>query len=502
MLQTSIDELGEPLRGVTFVVVDLETTGGSHSAAAITEIGAVKIRGGEVLGEFSTLVNPGIPIPPYISLLTGITNAMVDAAPGIDAALPAFLEWARDSVVVAHNAPFDIGFLKAACAQTGRAWPSHRVIDTVILARNTLNRDEVPNCKLSTLAAFFQADTDPVHRALADARATVDVLHGLLGRLNHVDTLVELTNFLRVTDPERRKKRHLASGLPQVPGVYIFRDAASLPLYIGHSANLSSRVANYFTSSENRTKMTSMIRHVEQVEVLECAHSLEAAVRELRLIVAHKPPYNRKSKYPKKLPAPARNLDASVQRALTRVERLSDELRYEDAAAQCARLARLLRGAIKLDRLSALAQIPQLIAARPDAKDGWEISVIRHGRLAAAGTSPSGAHPGTTLELLLATAESVPIPAIPSISGSITIEDEPTDAASIAWTGIEECEILHAWLLRPDTRLVRVSEGWSQPVDSPGRWSNLLAKVDLARTGLYKVEIHPRKWSTSAHFDR
>ena len=154
----------------------------------ITEIGAVKICGGEILSEFSTLVNPGEPIPPYISVLTGITDAMVAGAPRIETVLPAFLEWAGGTVLVAHNAPFDIGFLKAACAKTGRDWPGHRTLDTVALARRTLGKEEVPNCKLSTLAMFFQAETDPTHRALADARATVDVLHGLLGRLQHVDT--------------------------------------------------------------------------------------------------------------------------------------------------------------------------------------------------------------------------------------------------------------------------------------------------------------------------
>ena len=111
--QRSFDELGEPLREVTFVVVDLETTGGSAQTEAITEIGAVKVRGGEVLGEFATLVDPGRSIPPQITILTGITDSMVYDAPRIDAVLPSFLEFIRGCVLVAHNAPFDVGFLKA-----------------------------------------------------------------------------------------------------------------------------------------------------------------------------------------------------------------------------------------------------------------------------------------------------------------------------------------------------------------------------------------------------
>src|SRR4029453_7128468 len=106
-----------------FVVVDLETTGGSPKDSAITEIGAVKVRGGALFGEFQTLVDPGHEIPPYISVLTGITSMMVAAAPRIGAVLPGFLEFARGAVLVAHNAPFDLGFLKAACAENGIAWP-------------------------------------------------------------------------------------------------------------------------------------------------------------------------------------------------------------------------------------------------------------------------------------------------------------------------------------------------------------------------------------------
>src|SRR5882724_9070734 len=141
-VQPTFDELAEPLREVTFVVVDLETTGGSAEDCGITEIGAVKVRGGELLGEFQSLVDPGCQIPPFVAVLTGITDAMVGAAPPLGGVLPAFLEFARGSVLVAHNAPFDVGFLRAACARTGRDWPAHRVVDTAVLARRMLSRDE------------------------------------------------------------------------------------------------------------------------------------------------------------------------------------------------------------------------------------------------------------------------------------------------------------------------------------------------------------------------
>ncbi len=176
--QPSFDEISPSLYETTFVVVDLETTGGSHNSAAITEIGAVKVRAGEIVGEFQTLVNPESPIPPFITVLTGITDAMVIAAPKLGEAIFSFLEFvgsSKDSVLVAHNAPFDIGFLKAACAKLEISWPSYQVLDTAKIARYVVTRDEAPNCKLSTLSTFFGATTNPDHRALSDARATVDV---------------------------------------------------------------------------------------------------------------------------------------------------------------------------------------------------------------------------------------------------------------------------------------------------------------------------------------
>ncbi|MDQ6686754.1 MAG: DEDD exonuclease domain-containing protein, partial [Actinomycetota bacterium] len=260
--QMSFDELGRPLRDLTFCVVDLETTGGSaQGGSMITEIGAVKVRGGEVLGEFATLVNPRSAIPPFIAVLTGITNSMVATAPPIESALPAFLEFAQGCVLVAHNAPFDVGFLRYFAQQQGRPWPRFEVLDTARLARRVVTRDDVPNCKLSSLAVLFGATTTPNHRALADARATVDVLHGLMERLGGlgVHTLEELQTFSARVSSAQRRKRHLAEQLPHSPGVYLFRDEQHRVLYIGTSRDLRTRVRSYFTASETRSRMGEMV---------------------------------------------------------------------------------------------------------------------------------------------------------------------------------------------------------------------------------------------------
>ncbi len=303
--QPSFDELGRALIDTTFVVVDLETTGGSHSSDAITEIGAVKIRGGEIIGEFQTLINPELPIPAFITVLTGITDAMVVEAPKISEALFSFLEFAgspQETVVIAHNAPFDIGFLKSASARCDVPWPGYQVLDTARIARYVVTRDEAPNCKLGTLATFFGAHTDPNHRALSDARATVDVFHGILDRLGSfgVTTLEDLKSFTnRITDAQR-KKRFLAEGLPNSPGVYIFRDSHNEPLYIGTTRNLRTRVRSYFTAAETRKRILDMVSLAERLDFIETPTIIEAEVRELRLIAEKQPRFNRRSKFQEK----------------------------------------------------------------------------------------------------------------------------------------------------------------------------------------------------------
>lgn len=302
--QRSFDELGTPLHTVTFCVVDLETTGGSvGDGDRITEIGAVKVRGGEVLGEFQTLVNPETTIPAFIAVLTGITNPMVADAPAITSALPAFLEFAAGSVLVAHNARFDVGFLRHFAAQQDIPWPAFEVLDTVRLARHVVSRDETPNHKLSSLAQVFRAGTTPNHRALADARATVDVLHGLIGRLGGlgVQTLEELQGYNSKVASVTRRKRHLADRLPHAPGVYLFQDDDGRVLYVGTSRDLRRRVRSYFTASEKRSRMGQMVGLATQVNGITCATPLEAEVRELRLIAQHQPPFNRRSRQQSKV---------------------------------------------------------------------------------------------------------------------------------------------------------------------------------------------------------
>ncbi len=294
------------LSETTFVIVDLETTGGRMTGAAgtaadaITEIGAVKVRGGVVLGEFATLVDPQRSIPPQIVRITGITTAMVCDAPTIGAVLPTFLEFARGSVLVAHNARFDVGFLRAAADQCGIGWPRPQVLCTVALARRVLSREEAPSVRLAALARLFAAASQPTHRALDDARATVEVLHALIERVGNqgVHTYADLRSYLPDVSAAQRRKRVLAQGLPHRPGVYLFRGPSAEVLYVGTAIDLRRRVSQYFNGTDPRGRTKEMVGLASTVDHVECAHALEAGVRELRMLAAHAPPYNRRSRFP------------------------------------------------------------------------------------------------------------------------------------------------------------------------------------------------------------
>jgi DNA polymerase-3 subunit epsilon len=292
-LQRSFEDLGTPLIETTFCVVDLETTGGSPANSAITEIGAVKVCGGEVLGEFQTLVNPVAPIPPFITALTGITDAMVAGAVTIEEALPSFLEFAGDAVLVAHNAGFDTRFLRAESLRLGYGALENAVVCTVRLARR-LVRDEVPNLRLETLARALHSRFEPCHRALADARATTEVLHALLelaGRWG-VSYLDDLLWFQGAGGHPQARKRILTDALPRTMGVYLFVDSSGRVLYVGKATDLRARVRSYFSTDDRRT-IGPLLREMADVRSIATASDLESLVVEARLIRAHRPPHNR-----------------------------------------------------------------------------------------------------------------------------------------------------------------------------------------------------------------
>ena len=290
--QGSLDDLETPLTDVTFCVVDLETTGTSAADCSITEVGAVKLRGGECLGTFQTLVDPGTSIPPSITVLTGITQAMVIDTPPIATVLPSLLEFLGDAVVVGHNVQFDLSFLKAAMASTEYPPLANRSVDTFRLARRLL-RDEVPNYRLETLATHLRLNHQPSHRALDDALATGDLLHLILERAGALDVtgLEDLLVLPRMAGHTQATKLRLTEDLPRRPGVYLFRGQRGEVLYVGRASNLRSRVRSYF-SSDTRRKTTQLLEETMRIDHRTCSSPLEAAVAEIRLIHQYEPRFN------------------------------------------------------------------------------------------------------------------------------------------------------------------------------------------------------------------
>lgn len=294
--QRSFEDLGTPLSEVTFCVVDLETTGGSPNHCAITEVGACKVRGGEVVGTFHSLVNPNCRIPAYISHLTGIDQVLVAEAPTIEAVLPNLVEFVKGSVLVAHNARFDVSFINAALDRSGYPLLANDVVDTAKLARKIL-AGEVPNNRLETLARHLRCAHKPSHRAYQDVLATIDVLHHLIERVAGfgVTTLEDLIGISATRMDGTFKKISLADGIPKGIGIYRFIGTDDRILYVGKATDLRSRVRSYFYGDPRR-KIRDLLRETQRLEHESYETLLEAEIAEARQIARDMPTYNRAGK--------------------------------------------------------------------------------------------------------------------------------------------------------------------------------------------------------------
>ena len=282
-----LDPLDTPLSDVTFVVIDLETTGTVPGQSRIIEVAAAKYRGGECLGTFQTLVNPGVGVPPFIVALTGITEALVVPAPTIDEVLPTLLEFIGGAVLVGHNLRFDTSFLDADLIARGRPRLANARVDTLTLARRLI-RDEVPDCRLATLAARFRTEVRPTHRALDDVLATAEVLHALFERAAGFGVLA-LDDLLGLpSSPLALRKLPLLAGLPRAAGVYLFRAADGRVIHVGRAGDVRNRVRSLFITG-GRRKVARLLRETAAIEYLPAGHALEAAVTQLRLHHAHRP---------------------------------------------------------------------------------------------------------------------------------------------------------------------------------------------------------------------
>jgi len=249
--------------------VDLETTGTHAAADAITEVGIVRVdaapdcTGEPEVNEWSTLVDPGIPIPPEIQALTGITDEMVRGAPSFGRIADEVTARTAGAVFVAHNARFDYGFLKHAFARLERRF-SARVLCTVRLSRRLFPGE--PRHSLDSVIARHRLPIDGRHRALGDARVLWAFVRALYRDLAPETIEQAARRVLRTPSLPPQLAPDAIDILPEAPGVYLFYGLNALPLYIGKSVNLRDRVASHFSSdyrSANDLRLSSEITRIE-----------------------------------------------------------------------------------------------------------------------------------------------------------------------------------------------------------------------------------------------
>lgn len=373
------------------VVFDLETTGLSASRDRMCEIGAVRVRALAIDETFETLVNPGVVLPPTIAAMTGITAGELRGAPRAELAVRRFLAFAGDAPLVAHNARFDVGFLDRAVEQLTGQRVAAAVVDTVWLARRLLHRRS-ERFSLLELAHFFGTTWQPCHRALPDALATAEILIALLGLAQErgARTLAEVVELAAPRARRLHTKRALVAGAPTTPGVYLFRDRNDTVLYVGKARDLRARLRSYFSGDRQRPAVEAALGALERVEWRVLGSELEAALEELRLIRALRPPANARVGRPdryvylerrgerwsvvgepgmlgpiaskRKAQLAARALDvfegediaAATPPLRAKLRRLARDLRFEDAARLRDRLAALedvVARIAELDRL-------------------------------------------------------------------------------------------------------------------------------------------------------
>jgi DNA polymerase-3 subunit epsilon len=433
------------LEDAHFVVVDLETTGLSPRNSRICEIGAQRVRCLELEDAYETLVNPGVPLPAAVTHLTGIHPRDLPGAPGVTTAVRRFVGFAGDAALVAHNARFDLAFLDREVERlTGRRIAAP-VVDTVWLARRLLE-GRTRRVGLAALAHFFGVPTAPCHRALPDARATAEILLVLLGLAQErgARTLADLVELAAPRARRLNAKRSLVAAAPRRPGVYVFRGAGDLPLYVGRARDLRSRLRSYFTSARQRPAVEAALAALERVEWDETGSELEAALEELRLLRTLRPPGNARSTRPDRQvylrrrgekwsateePTPlgplagrsvvrraARALDghvsddpgAALPALRERIRRLAADQRFEDAARLRDRVKGLEEVVAALEELDRIRELRACVVV-PAREPGFvRAYALAGGRVACARLLPRTADPTPEAAALLADATATP----------------------------------------------------------------------------------------------
>jgi DNA polymerase-3 subunit epsilon len=295
-----------------YIVLDTETTGLRPFKQRLIEVCALKIREGEIVDTFTTLLNPEKRLPGFITELTGITEEMVQHAPRFAAVADGLLRFIGERLVIGHNIRFDISFVNAELSRVGKPPLVNPRLDTLSLAVRLLPGLKKPN--LERMAATLGVPITHRHRAEGDARLTAEALHRLLPLAKQAG-LPTLDAMQALSVPATAEPHGNASGVeavgsgkayldrawlrtvPHAPGIYRMLDEDGRVIYVGKAKNLHDRVSSYYSQHLGLTrKMDGLLEAVSRIEVEVVGSELEALLLESRMIHRHQPRYNRAMK--------------------------------------------------------------------------------------------------------------------------------------------------------------------------------------------------------------
>ena len=416
------------------VCVDLETTGGNPVWHRILEIGTVGIDRDGTVSEWSTLVNPGVRIPPSIVAFTGIDDAMVADAPSFEAVRRELLERLSGRLFVAHNARFDYGFIRAELARLGIPW-STRPLCTVKLSRRLF--PESPRHNLDALIERHGLRCTARHRALGDAQVLRELLAVLRRQLPVARLEAAVEALLTETPLPPQLPAGLADDLPESAGVYRFYGESDALLYVGRSSNLRGRILEHFAPGQTAQRAQQLAAQVRRIEWTATAGELGALLAEAHTIKRAQPLLNRrlKSRGATWTLRPVPHAEAPLQMLPAEVDALAPT-----ALEECYGLFRDARAAWR-----ALEEIARAhtLCARVLGLEGGSGAVAEQAscfalqlgrcRGACIGREPAALH-DTRLRLALASQRLKPWP----YRGRILIAERD-------WRGVEDLHLLAHW---------------------------------------------------------
>ena len=280
------------------VFLDLETTGINAVHDRITEVGLIEVGRGGRATEWSTLVNPGVRIPPAIQSITGITDDMVALAPAFSEIAPSLLARLEGKLLVAHNARFDYGFLRNEFRRAGHRYAS-RVLCTVKLSRKLYPGEARHN--LDALMARHGIACESRHRALGDARAIWLLMNHWRREFDPEWISAKVESLVKAPAVPAGLPEGALDAIPEAPGVYLFFGEHDVVLYVGKSINLRSRVMAHFSGDHRDSRDMKIAQQVKRVDWVETPGELGALIEEARLVKSLAPVYNRRLRRPAEL---------------------------------------------------------------------------------------------------------------------------------------------------------------------------------------------------------